>query len=86
MNDNEYRVVWGKSGLYTLETSAWRTFRPQIDYSKCVGCGTCLLYCPLCCIGKADGRIVIYLSYCKGCGICREECPKQAIDWIKEAR
>lgn len=86
MPGNDYRVVWGSSGLYVLDTSAWRTFRPEINYDKCVNCGTCLLYCPLCAIGKHDGRISIDLSYCKGCGICRNECPKQAIEWVKEEK
>lgn len=84
--ENKYRVVYGDSGLYVLDTAAWRTFRPVIDYSKCVNCGTCLLYCPVCAVKKTDGKINIDLSYCKGCGICRTECPKKAIDWVKEEK
>ncbi len=65
------------------KTGSWRTFRPVVDHSKCVGCGKCERFCPEGCIKivEKDGKrvSVIDYNYCKGCLICMNECPLKAI-------
>jgi 2-oxoacid:acceptor oxidoreductase delta subunit (pyruvate/2-ketoisovalerate family) len=58
------------------ETGSWRTFRPVIDYDKCIHCLQCWIYCPDSAILVEDGKHVGFdLKHCKGCGICAAECP-----------
>lgn len=67
------------------KTGTWRYMHPEVDKEKCIGCGTCVPYCPEAAIemkknregqkGKAD----IDYDYCKGCGVCAEVCPMKAI-------
>ena len=57
------------------KTGSWRTFRPDVDYSKCTRCTLCWVYCPEGCIEISEnGTVGIDLEYCKGCGICSKEC------------
>jgi pyruvate ferredoxin oxidoreductase delta subunit len=61
-------------------TSSSRTYRPEINYQKCINCRTCWILCP-------DGAIdlleknqpSIDYDYCTGCGICTNNCPVAAI-------
>ena len=78
------KVPIGNEGVYVLDTASWRTHRPVIDKAKCIGCGFCIVYCPVNCYRKNGKEMSVDLSYCKGCGVCRAECPRQAIDWVKE--
>lgn len=66
-------------------TSAWRSYRPVINYDICINCGTCVKYCPIGCIEKTDDGPKIDYTFCKGCGICATECTSNAIDWVEEA-
>ncbi len=66
------------------KTGSWRTFKPVIDYSKCINCYLCWLYCPFSVISKSDEGVVIDYEYCKGCGICANVCPVKAIAFIPE--
>jgi pyruvate ferredoxin oxidoreductase delta subunit len=65
------------------KTGNWRSKRPEIDYSKCIGCGLCAKLCPEPCIAmkKINKQVkpVIDYNYCKGCGLCAKECPVKAI-------
>lgn len=68
----------GKTGL-------WRTFRPEIDYSKCTRCTLCWVYCSDAAITRLeDDSPKIDYDYCKGCGVCANECPVKAITMHKE--
>ncbi|MDR1125057.1 MAG: 4Fe-4S binding protein [Deltaproteobacteria bacterium] len=71
-------------GIYKLDTASWRDFRPVIDKTRCVECGICLTFCPVCSIIRTGGKYEITYDYCKGCGLCAHECPKQAIDMMPE--
>jgi pyruvate ferredoxin oxidoreductase delta subunit len=56
----------------TVDTGSWRTSRPQVDISECIGCGICGTYCPTAVIEMRKGQqegVVIDWAFCKGCGI-----------------
>ena len=58
------------------KTGSWRTFRPEVDYSKCTRCMLCWVYCPdLSIIARDKKMIGVDMDHCKGCGICVEVCP-----------
>jgi 2-oxoacid:acceptor oxidoreductase delta subunit (pyruvate/2-ketoisovalerate family) len=65
------------------KTGLWRTFKPVIDYEKCIKCYICWKFCPDVAIIIDDIPKIDY-DYCKGCGICANECPKKAITMEKE--
>jgi pyruvate ferredoxin oxidoreductase delta subunit len=67
------------------QTGDWRSRRPTYDFSKCIKCALCQIYCPEGCIEQnPDGTYEADLFYCKGCGICAKECPKKVITMIEE--
>lgn len=67
------------------KTGSWRTFRPEVDYSKCTRCTLCWIYCPDAAIARQkDDSPKIDYDYCKGCGICANECPAKAIVMKRE--
>ena len=66
-------------------TGDWRSQRPTYDFSKCVKCGICYIFCPEGCIGQnVEGYFTADLDYCKGCGICSQECPTRVITMVEE--
>ena len=69
------------------KTVGWRSFRPVIDKTKCIKCGTCWKFCPDNAVRKNEkGEFEINYDYCKGCGICAKECPVKAIKMVKEEK
>jgi pyruvate ferredoxin oxidoreductase delta subunit len=75
---------WISNPSRTKKTGTWRTFRPIVDFNKCVGCGVCATYCPEASIEIVDRRAIINYDYCKGCGVCANECPLKAISMVSE--
>ena len=70
------------------KTGDWRFMKPEVDILKCIGCGTCVSYCPEAVIelkkknnkNKTTKKIAeIDYEYCKGCGVCAAVCPIKAI-------
>ncbi len=67
------------------KTGAWRSQRPTYDFTRCIKCGLCQLFCPEGCIEQnKEGHFQANLDYCKGCGICAKECWTQAIKMVEE--
>jgi len=70
-------------------TGNWRLERPQVDYSRCIKCRTCEIYCPTNVIEIKKDQVVcveINYDYCKGCGVCTNVCPQQCIQLVEERR
>ena len=95
MKKNETELTWkdlevgcivtepGSSREY--RTGDWRSQRPTYNFSKCIKCGLCQIYCPEGCIGQnAEGYFQSNLFWCKGCGICSRECPTKVISMVNE--
>ena len=74
------------SNHLTSINAGWRTFKPVIDYDKCVNCLRCFLVCPDGAIDKSGERLEIDYDYCKGCGVCAVECKLGAIEMVKEVK
>jgi pyruvate ferredoxin oxidoreductase delta subunit len=67
------------------QTGAWRSQRPTYDFSKCIRCAICQLFCPEGCIEQnEDGYFEANMFYCKGCGICARECWTRVIKMVEE--
>lgn len=66
-------------------SAGMRTFRPVIDFSKCIHCLRCFLVCPDGAIDKSSKSLEVDYDYCKGCGMCAKACKPGAISMEKEA-
>jgi pyruvate ferredoxin oxidoreductase delta subunit len=75
-----------QAGFLTSVNSGWRTIRPLLDASLCVGCWHCYLCCPDGVIFKSGDVIDVDYDFCKGCGVCANVCPKKAISMVKEQK
>ena len=63
------------------DVGSWKTFRPVIDYSKCIKCWLCWLHCPDTAIKlRQDDFPYSEYAECKGCGACAEACPVKCIE------
>ena len=62
-------------------TAGWRTgLRPEVDFSRCVNCLLCWLYCPDSAVLVSGTTFAGFdYDFCKGCEICAAICPVQAI-------
>ncbi|TFF88041.1 MAG: 4Fe-4S dicluster domain-containing protein [Promethearchaeota archaeon] len=56
------------------------------DESKCVGCGTCIEFCPTEAISLKDEKAVHKDKLCIGCGQCYLQCPEGAVELIPMER
>ncbi|EKE19596.1 MAG: hypothetical protein ACD_8C00134G0008 [uncultured bacterium] len=75
------------------KTGDWRYMTPEVDKDVCIGCETCVAYCPDGCIEmkahnsqltadskkNAKKKADIDYDFCKGCGVCAQVCPVKAI-------
>lgn len=73
-------IPYGEAGGTLVERASWRTFKPVIDYTKCIKCGMCWLHCPdsAYTFGK-DGFPICDSKTCKGCLLCIDVCPVKCI-------
>ena len=68
-----------------VERANWRTFKPVIDYSKCIKCGLCWLHCPDAAYDvNEEGFPVCNGKVCKGCLLCVDICPVNCISVEQE--
>jgi len=51
-----------------------------VDFDKCTGCGTCIVYCPMDALKVVDGKITLNRDACGICGGCPTVCPSKAIE------
>lgn len=78
-------IVKEAGSTRNYRTGDWRSQRPTYDFSKCIKCGLCQIYCPEGCIEQnSDGYFEANLFWCKGCGICFRECPTGVILMVDE--
>jgi pyruvate ferredoxin oxidoreductase delta subunit len=78
-------IVTEPGNAAQYKTGDWRSQRPTYDFTKCISCGLCQIYCPEGCIWQnADGYFEADMFYCKGCGICARECPTRVITMALE--
>ncbi len=78
-------IVTEPGNAIQYETGTWRSRRPTYDFSKCIKCRLCQIYCPEGCIKETEeGYFEADLYHCKGCGICAKECPKDVITMVEE--
>ncbi len=68
------------------KTGDWRYSVPVVDKEKCLGCGTCVKFCPEACMEVIEKKAEIDYAWCKGCGVCAEVCPIKAIIMKKNER
>ena len=61
--------------------------KPFIRTAQCIGCGTCLSWCPVDAIALIDGTAKIDKRVCIGCGECLAACRYDAVgfDWKASA-
>lgn len=82
------------------KTGDWRYMHPEVDAKKCIGCSTCVPFCPDACIEmrkrtederkltpdnvKEKDIVDFDYDFCKGCGVCASVCPVKAITMKKQ--
>jgi pyruvate ferredoxin oxidoreductase delta subunit len=82
---NPGAIVTEPGNASQYQTGDWRSQRPTYEFSRCIKCGVCYIFCPEGCIGQTiSGCFESDLFYCKGCGICAEECPTGVITMKEE--
>jgi pyruvate ferredoxin oxidoreductase delta subunit len=71
------------------KTGDWRYMVPELDKDVCIGCQTCVQFCPEACMDMVDykdnpkKKADIDYEVCKGCGVCAQVCPVKAISMRK---
>lgn len=54
---------------------------PQINLTRCMGCGDCVTACPTGTLAiQADQAVLVAPETCMYCMVCEDVCPVAAID------
>jgi coenzyme F420 hydrogenase subunit beta len=67
------------SGKVSFEESIAKSV---VATGRCVGCGTCVVVCPLNCLDYVEEKPSL-VKECKVCGICAQTCPQYEWSWSK---
>ena len=65
--------------LLTISVFALKISIIYVEANSCVGCGDCVLVCPVDAIQLIDGKAVIDAKVCIECEICVKSCTYNAI-------
>ena len=57
---------------------------PEVDKSKCDGCGRCQEVCAYNAIAVVKNKVLIFPELCHGCGSCTYFCPQNALKEVKK--
>ena len=78
-------IVTEPGSAAQYKTGDWRSQRPTYNFSRCIKCALCQIFCPEGCIHEnEEGYYEADLYYCKGCGICARECWPIVITMVPE--
>ena len=78
-------IVTEPGNTRQYKTGDWRSQVPTYNFTRCIKCAMCQLFCPEGCIEQNDdGHFEANLFWCKGCGICARECPTEVITMAEE--
>ncbi len=78
-------IVTNPGNADYYRTGDWRSNKPVYEFSRCIKCGLCAIFCPEACITRnEEGYFEGDQYWCKGCGICAKECPVYAIKMVEE--
>lgn len=58
----------------------------QVDEDACIGCGTCVEYCPFGAVSVELDLAIIADDACMGCGVCEAHCDQGAIRLVLDER
>ncbi|MBK7642568.1 MAG: NAD(P)-binding domain-containing protein [Planctomycetes bacterium] len=77
----EAAIVAERARAKVTGTHKARLQHPQIDLSRCIGCGTCVAACPeQSVLQLVNGQaMVVHGARCVGHGLCAKDCPTGAI-------
>lgn len=52
---------------------------PEVDQTKCTGCGRCTEFCRYHALAYSGGKLIIFPTLCHSCGACTYLCPEHAL-------
>jgi MinD superfamily P-loop ATPase len=67
------------------KTEAFNVLIPNVDESRCSGCGECERICVFSAIVLVKGKPLVFSDMCHSCGGCYHVCPERAIEEIDKA-
>jgi len=59
--------------------AVYSPFIAKFDNEPCVGCGVCILRCPMSAFKEAGNKVEFNSLRCIGCGLCVSKCPTGAL-------
>jgi MinD superfamily P-loop ATPase len=67
------------------KTETFNVLIPNVDESRCSGCGECERICAFNAIVLVKGKPLVFSDMCHSCGGCYHICPERAIEEIDKA-
>lgn len=66
-----------------IKTTPVNVLVPEVDASKCDGCGDCAKACRFNAIAVVNKKVLIFPEVCHHCGACLIACPQRAIKEVQ---